>query len=108
VDPTHAPCACSWLKKASSSRSSTSDARWDSPSIRPCAGSRDGSITPAGQEVVLDDLQLAAATEVRLLGYGAPLRWQQRGAQVAVALPGDMPTGPAYTLVLGTVLSTES
>ena len=34
---------------------------------------------PAGNAMVLDDLQLAGTTEVRLLGYGAPLRWQQRG-----------------------------
>lgn len=54
--------------------------------------------TPARNEVVFDDLRLAGVTEIRLLGYGAPLPWQQRGATVAVELPGDMPTGPAYAL----------
>jgi alpha-L-fucosidase len=53
---------------------------------------------PARNDVALDGVQLAAATEIRLLGYGAPLRWQQRGARVAVELPGDLPTGPAYVL----------
>jgi hypothetical protein len=47
---------------------------------------------------LLDDLSLAAGSEVRLLGYATPLRWQQRGAQLAIDLPGDMPTGPAYAL----------
>ena len=55
---------------------------------------------PANNRVVFDDPQLAEATQVRLLGYGTPLRWQQRSAQVAVELPGDVPTGPAYTLRL--------
>ena len=41
---------------------------------------------------------LAGTTEVRLLGYGVSLRWQQRGATVAIELPGDLPTGPAYAL----------
>jgi alpha-L-fucosidase len=55
---------------------------------------------PSGNEVVLEDLRPAGATEIRLLGYGAPLRWQQRSAHVAVELPGDLPTGPAYALRL--------
>jgi alpha-L-fucosidase len=55
---------------------------------------------PAGNEVVLEDLQPAGATEIRLLGYGMPLRWQQRSAQLAVELPDDMLTGPAYALRL--------
>ncbi len=53
---------------------------------------------PARSEVVLDDLQLSGATDIHLLGYGTPLRWQQRGRQVAAELPGDLPTGPAYAL----------
>ena len=53
---------------------------------------------PAGREVVLEDLSCAPAGEVRLLGYQVPLRWQPRGAHLAVELPGDLPTGPAYTL----------
>jgi alpha-L-fucosidase len=53
---------------------------------------------PLGTHVVLDDLQPTTATEIRLLGYGKPLQWQLRGTQVAIELPGDMPTGPAYTL----------
>jgi hypothetical protein len=53
---------------------------------------------PDGSDIVLNDLHLASATDLRLLGYGMPPRWQQRGAQVAVELPGDVVTGPAYTL----------
>src|SRR5260221_12646815 len=48
---------------------------------------------PAGSEVVLNDLQPASETEIRFLGYGMPLRWHQRGGQLAVELPGDVPTG---------------
>ena len=66
--------------------------------LAPPAGSERHGPEGRGPEVVLDDLQLAGATEIRVLGYGAPLRWQPRGAQVAVELPGDMPTGPAYAL----------
>jgi len=53
---------------------------------------------PAATQVVLDDLPPNDTTEVGLLGYGTPLRWQQRGTQVAVELPGDLRTGPAYVL----------
>jgi len=51
-------------------------------------------------EVVLENLPIPAGSEVRLLGYGAPLRSQARGADLAVTLPGDLPTGPAFTLRL--------
>jgi alpha-L-fucosidase len=53
---------------------------------------------PAGHEITIEGLTLAGSTEVRLLGYGAPLRWQARGVNLGLTLPGDMPTGPAFTL----------
>ncbi|HVN84972.1 MAG TPA: alpha-L-fucosidase [Candidatus Binatia bacterium] len=49
-------------------------------------------------EVVFNDLSFESSMEVRLLGYGAALRWQPRDAGVAITLPGDLPSGPAYVL----------
>jgi alpha-L-fucosidase len=53
---------------------------------------------PVGTNLVLEDLTIANGNEVWLLGYGTPLPWQQRGTRLAIELPGDMLTGPAYTL----------
>ena len=66
--------------------------------LAPPAGPEGHGPEGHGPKVVLDDLHPAGSAEIRLLGYGAPLRWQQRGTQVAVELPGDMLTGPAYVL----------
>ena len=55
---------------------------------------------PTTSDVILTDLQPTSDAEIRLLGYGAPLRWHQRDTQVVVELPGDLPIGPAYALQL--------
>jgi len=46
----------------------------------------------------LERLQARDDSEVRLLGYGQPLRWHRQDAGIGVELPGDMPTGPAFAL----------
>lgn len=53
---------------------------------------------PAGRKVVLHGLEVTAGTKVRLLGSGADLRWRQKGGDLVVALPREMPEEAAYAL----------
>jgi alpha-L-fucosidase len=53
---------------------------------------------PPVEEVVVQNLRPAPGSAVRLLGYGEPLRWQQRGDDVALAMPLDLRCGPGFAL----------
>jgi len=51
-------------------------------------------------DVMLAGIEPSAHTEVHLLGYGQPLRWRRHDDGVRIALPGDVPAGPAFALRL--------
>jgi len=56
--------------------------------------------TPTGSEVTLKQLSAKPGTEVRLLGYAAPLRWSKDGSNLKLDLPRMLPGKYAYVFRL--------
>ena len=54
--------------------------------------------TPHVREVVLQSVHAAPSSSVHLLGYAAPLSWEQRGEHLAVTLPTHIEPSVAHSI----------
>jgi alpha-L-fucosidase len=54
--------------------------------------------TPAGSQVVIENLHAAEDAQVELLGHGEALSWQQNGRHLVIELPGEVSDAVAHAL----------
>jgi alpha-L-fucosidase len=59
--------------------------------------------TPQAREVVLEAVHASSDANVHLLGYAAPLSWEQRGEHLVVTLPAQVEASVAHSVRISSV-----
>ena len=54
--------------------------------------------TPGESDIAIEGLEAPEGASVQLLGHHADLSWRQRGGDLAIQLPQDLPVSPAHSL----------
>ena len=62
--------------------------------------------SPSESDVVIEGLAAPADARIQLLGAGAELTWRQRGSDLAIQLPDDLPQSPAHSLKITGITGT--